>query len=261
MKTALSGRLWETGSGYTKNFREQIEIAAELGYEGIELRYPLIPPREEWEETRAQLDAAKVELVFAPAAALPTDDETKSDLIRVLDAVQFLGGRYLKLMPTSENQLDAMRQTAQLAAERNIQLLSQLHVNTLTDTVDSTQNTLEKLNDSNVGLIFDACHIPFTKDTSIEEAVRRLAPWIRLVNLQSYKPAQEGDGLEHSEIGGRNWSQALPGEAGGTDLAEEIRQTQKIGFNSWYTAMPAVDASMQPMEVARAYKQFLDGLS
>jgi sugar phosphate isomerase/epimerase len=261
MKLALSGRLWETGGGYTANFREQIEIAAELGYDGVEMRYPLVPARGEWDDVRAALRQARLELVFAPAAALPTTDEKKADLLRVLDALQFLGGRYLKLLPKSEDELDAMRLTAELASERGIQLVSQLHANTLTDTIARTRSTLEALAGSNVGLIFDACHIPFVEEAGIAEAVQRLAPWIKIVNLQSYKPARADDGLGHIDINGREWSLALPGDAQGTDLAEAVRQTQQSGFDGWYVAMPAVDASMQPLDVARAYKQFFDGLA
>ena len=97
-----------------------------------------------------------------------------------------------------------MRLAADLGAERGIRVLSQLHANTLTDTVERTERFFNVLDHSNLGLIFDAAHIPFSEEISIEEAIARLWPWIEHVNLQSYKPARDDDGLQHFSINGRD---------------------------------------------------------
>jgi sugar phosphate isomerase/epimerase len=257
MKLALSGRLWETSQGYTNTLTDQIKIAADLGYHGVEARYPLIPSPGELEGVRDALQQHSIELVFAPAAGVPNSEEKKADFIRVLDALKHMGARYLKQIPGSESDLDGMRLAADLGAERGIKILPQLHSNSLTDTVERCEQFFKAANHPNLGLIFDACHLPFTVDTPIEEAVQRLLPWIELVNLQSYKPSSDSDGLQHANINGRDWSLALPSDRAGTDLATAVRALQHGGYDGWLIAMPAVDPSMDPMVVARAYHDFL----
>jgi sugar phosphate isomerase/epimerase len=259
MKLALSGRLWETAQGYTSTFAEQIGIAADLGYEGIEMRYPLVPERTAWDETRRQLEQADITLVFAPAG-IPRDEAGYQDVERVLDALKTMGGSYLKVIPTAEGDEEGMRRTADLGAERGIKVLSQLHANTLTDTVERTERFLREVNHPNLGLIFDACHIPFVEELPIETAVQRLRPWINLANVQSYKLASDDHTLQRSKIGNDEWVLALPGDPAGTDLAESIRALRAAGYDGWVTVMPAVDPTWDPIEVAKAYRDFLQPL-
>lgn len=257
MKIAISGRLWETPQGYSSSLLQQIEVAAELGYQGVEARYPLIPEMSEWDAIKESLARHNIELVFAPAAGVPSTPAAREDLIRVLDFLQHCGARFLKLIPMTEADHDAMRLAADLGAERGIKVLAQLHAETLTDTVARTEQFFQALNHPNLGLIFDAAHIPFSEEISIAEAATRLWPWIELVNLQSYKPAEASDGMQHSSINGREWSLALPGDAEGTDLSAAIGVLRRLGYDGWLTVMPAVDASTSALEVARAYRSWL----
>lgn len=259
MKLALSGRLWESAQGYTSNFNEQIQIAADLGYDGIEMRYPLIPERNEWDATRQRLEKAGITLVFAPAM-IPRDEAGYEDATRVLDALKAMGGSYLKVIPSAEGDVEVMRRVADLGAERGIKVASQLHANTMTDTVARTESFLTAANHDNLGLIFDACHIPFVEELPIDTAVQRLKKWIWIANVQSYKLAAEGDGLQRSNIGGRDWVLALPGDPEGTDLATSMRSLKSAGYDGWVTVMPAVDPTWDPIDVAKSYRDFLQPL-
>lgn len=263
MKLALSGRLWETPQGPSLSLAEQIPAVAELGYEGFELRYPLLPPRSEWEATRELLQRHNVQLVFTAAGGAPSTPEKKDDFIRVLDTVQFLGGKFVKQIPKAEADREAMRVAAELGAERGIKVLTQYHSNSLTETVAGIEQFFEAVNHPNLGLIYDSCQIPFSEELpfSIEEAVTRLRPWIDLVNLQSYKPSTADDGLNHVAINGREWSLALPDDAAGTDLATTIRVLRESGYDGWWTVMPAVEPGTQPRDVATAYRNFVTALA
>jgi sugar phosphate isomerase/epimerase len=258
MKLALSGRLWETSQGYTSTLLEQIGHAAKLGYQGIEARYPVIPPREEWDVVTSTLAQHNIELVFAPGGGVPSTPEKREDLIRVLDFLKHCGAPFLKQIPTGENDHDAMRLAADLGAERGIRVLSQYHSNSLTDTVEKTEKFFQTLEHPNLGLIWDSCHIPFSDTVSIEEAIERLWQWIELVNLQSYKPSTPDDGLQHAAINGREWSTALPDDPTGTDLKTTIEVLKQRGYDGWLVVMPAVDPTMQAVDVARAYRDFLN---
>jgi sugar phosphate isomerase/epimerase len=260
MKIALSGRLWETPQGPSQNLEQQIEAAAALGYEGFEIRYPLLPQKSEWEKTRDLLLRHNMQHVFSAAGGTPSTPDKRDDFIRVLDTAAFLGAKYIKQIPRDdESEIAAMRVAADLGAERGIKIVSQYHSNSLTDTVEKTERFFEKLDHPNVGIIFDACHIPFTESPvlSIEEVATRLRPWIDLANLQTYKPSVEGDGLMHTKINGREWSLALPGEEDGTDLRAALGVLRSQGYDGWLMVMPAVDPSQQPLEVAKSYRDFL----
>lgn len=255
MKLAISGRLWES-EAHRNTLIEQIAIAGQLGYEGIEARYPVIPEKGEWDAVKLALEKHGVKLVFAPGAGVPDTEEKRDDLVRVLDFLQHCGGRFLKIIPRNEADLDAMRLAADLGGERGVKVLSQYHSNSLTDTTPRCEAFIEAAAHPNIGLIFDACHIPFSESLSIEESLQRLGPWIDLVNLQSYKPAKDDDGLQHAAINGKEWSMALPGDAEGTDLRATISLLKARGYNGWLTVMPAVDPTNRPLEVAKAYVDF-----
>jgi sugar phosphate isomerase/epimerase len=259
MKIALSGRLWEHPLGADTTLAEQIQAAAELGFSGMEIRYPRLPQKQDWEEVKQLLERNEIELVFTAGPGVPETDQLKTEFVRVLDTVQFLGGKFLKQIPKDEADPQAIIWAADESAKRGIKLLSQYHSNSATDTVAKTEELFKTINHPNFGLIFDACHIPFTEDPllSIEEAVTRLRPWIDLVNLQSYKPAKQNDGLNHVTINGTDWSLALPGDPEGTDMAAAINTLKAQGYDGWLVAMPAVDPSAQPLVVGRAYADFL----
>ncbi len=263
MKLALSGRLWETPQGPSQNLEQQIEAAAALGYEGFEIRYPLLPQKSDWEKTRDLLARHNMQHVFSAAGGAPSTPEKREDFIRVLDTAAFLGAKYIKQIPRDdESEIEAMRVAADLGAERGIKIVSQYHNNSLTDTVERTERFFDKLDHPNVGIIFDACHIPFTESPvlSIQEVATRLRPWIDLANLQTYKPSVEGDGLQHTKIGAREWSLALPDAANSTDLRGALGVLRGQNYDGWLMVMPAVDPSQTPLEVAKSYRDFLQSV-
>src|SRR5690606_27307162 len=112
-------------------------------------------------------------------------------------------------------------------------------------------------NHANYGLIFDACHLPFSESTSIDEAAKRLAPWTDVLNLQTYKLAQSGSVRAAQTIGGQDWEMTMPDDSDGTDLAESIRAVRASGFDGWAVVMPAVDPADEIDAVAQAYQTWI----
>ena len=256
MKLALSGRLWESVKGDQTSLPEQFARAADWGYTGFEIRKSHMPPREEWDATRDALQKNNLQLVFTPLGGIPVDEESIADFQNAIEFVAHLDGKFARLIPREEN-YDALRRAADLAGEKGVKLISQLHVNTLTDTVAHCEEFFAKLNHANYGLIFDACHLPFSETTSIEEAAKRLAPWTDVLNLQTYKLAQPGSARAAQTIGGQDWEMTMPDDADGTDLATSVRAVRENGFDGWAVVMPAVDPVDQIDAVAKAYQTFL----
>jgi sugar phosphate isomerase/epimerase len=260
MKLALSGRLWESTKGDQTPLSEQFAQAANWGYSGFEIRKSHMPPREDWDFTREHLQKNNLELVFLPLAGMPVDEESTTDFQNAIDFIAHLNGKFARLIPRQEN-YDALRRAADLAGEKNVKLISQLHVNTLTDTVAHCEDFFAALDHPNYGLIFDACHLPFSETTSIDEAAKRLAPWTDVLNLQAYKLAQAGSARAAQTIAGNDWEMTMPGDADSTDLTESIRAVRANGFDGWALVMPAVDPADKIEEVAKAYKTFLTPLT
>lgn len=259
MKIALSGRLWESTKGDQTPLSEQFAKAAAWGYQGFEIRKSHMPSREDWDSTREHLQKNNLELVFVPLAGVPIDDESTADFKNVIDFIAHLDGKFARLIPRDDN-YDALRRAADLAGEKNIKLISQLHVNTLTDTVARCEEFFAILNHPNYGLIFDACHLPFSETTSIDEAAKRLAPWTDVLNLQTYKLAQAGSARKAQAIASKDWEMTMPGDPGSTDLVESIRAVRTYGFDGWALVMPAVDPTDDIETVAKAYKSYLTTL-
>ena len=260
MKLALSGRLWESVKTDQTPLPQQLADAADWGYQGFEIRKSQLPAREEWDATREALQKNNLELVFVPLGGLPVDEESTADFQNAIEFIAHLNGKFARLIPREEN-YDALRRAANLAGERGVKLISQLHVNTLTDTVQHCEEFFAKLNHPNYGLIFDACHLPFSETTSINEAAKRLAPWTDVLNLQTYRLAQAGSARGSQTIGGKDWEMTMPGDPGGTDLAESLRAVRANGFDGWALVMPAVDPADQIDAVAKAYQRFLAPLT
>ena len=260
MKLALSGRLWESVKNDQTPLAEQFAKAADWGYAGFEIRKSHMPQRQDWDSTREHLQENNLELVFVPLGGIPVDAESTADFQNAIEFIAHLNGKFARLIPREEN-YDALRRAADLAGECGVKLISQLHVNTLTDTVQHCEEFFAKLNHSNYGLIFDACHLPFSETTSIDEAAKRLAPWTDVLNLQTYKLAQAGSARGAQTIAGKDWEMTMPGDANSTDLAESIRAVRANGFDGWALVMPAVDPADEIEAVAKAYKTFLTPLT
>ncbi|MEO6908536.1 MAG: sugar phosphate isomerase/epimerase [Abditibacteriaceae bacterium] len=259
MRIALSGRLWESVQDDQTPLAKQFANAAAWGYQGFEIRKSHMPLRRDWDATREHLQKNNLKMVSSPVAGPPTDEESTKDFQNSIDFIAHLNGEFARLIPRDAN-YNALRRAADLAGEKNVKLISQLHVDTLTDTVARCEEFFATLNHPNFGLIFDACHLPFSESTSIDEAAKRLAPWTDVLNLQTYKLAKAGSARGAQTIDGKDWEMTLPDDADGTDLAESIRAVHANGFDGWMLVMPAVDPADNLESVAKAYKTFLTPL-
>ena len=243
MRLALSSRLWESADGYAVDQMQHLAIARELGYDGVEMRYPLLPRRpEEIRRIAAALRDLDLTAVFGPCAGVPEDDRSRADASRVMDVLQQLGARWVKCIPMREDQAQGMVQLADMAEARGMILCTQLHAGTLTDTVERTEDFLRDVDHPSLGLIFDAAHLQLAGDPDLEGALQRLGPWLELVNVQC---------LSRDPASG-TWVPALPDA---TDLAPLLRALPSP--RPWLTVMPACVAGQDPMAVARTYRQAL----
>ena len=246
MKLALSSRLWESADGYAVDQLQHLEIARELGYVGVEMRYPLRPRgRGEIRVIDAALRDQGLTAVYGPCAGVPDDQASWEDASRVMDTLHDLGAGWIKCIPMNEEQVPGMVKLADMAQERGMILCTHLHVNTLTDTVANAEKLLRQVDHPHLGTIFDAAHLNMSGDSDVHSAVQRLMPWLQLVNVQC---------VTHEDNSG-DWKQVLPDDPGATDHSAVLRALPSL--DTWVIVMPSCATGQDPLDVARRYREAL----
>ena len=109
-----------------------------------------------------------------------------------LDLAEALGARLLRVCLKQPEDIRYAQAAADEAAERGLTLVHQCHTLSLFETLDGMVDTLEKINHSNFGLIFEAANLEGCRQEYGLEAVQRVAPWIRNVYLQNQQLNSEG---------------------------------------------------------------------
>ena len=95
MKFGLSGRLFESRSGYTVNLREFLVLARDLGYDGVEIRYPQLPletPAAQVAEAASWLRELNLTWSFGTVEGIVGED-IKLDRVLVREPNGVLAGR------------------------------------------------------------------------------------------------------------------------------------------------------------------------
>ena len=257
MKLSLSGRLWETAKGYRIDLPGHIRTAAELGFPGIELRYPLLPKPEDASGILKLLRQQGVTPVLAFCAGIPHDTASRADYERVLAILHALNTPFVRIAVTQPIDIPAIQAAARMAEAFHLQVLIHVHINTACDRVEPALSILKAVDRPNVGLLADPLHLVLAGEPDPVAALNRLAPHLRLVNLQAMRHTRppEPDGELH--MAGAHWTRCLPGESGGIDFAAVLNDLRRLKYDGWLNIMPAVGETEDPVATARAYRTFL----
>jgi sugar phosphate isomerase/epimerase len=257
MKFSISGRLWETKGGYRLGLLEQVGIARQLGYEGLEVRYPLLPAEGEAGAVRARLEDAGIAPTLCFCAKVPVDAASRQDALRVVRTVRALGGDAVRLAVMKGEDLPAVREFAAAAADLGARVLLHLHANTACDTAEHAIHALETVGHPNAALLADPAHLALSGEKDIPGALARLRPWIAFVNVQDFR--RTGPNEPPGEVAGYDgrWTRVLPGDEGGVDWRGVLGALGGLGYRGWLNVMCATSASEDPVAVARVYRQKL----
>ena len=257
MKLALSGRLFETQTGYTLDLEAFLEFARACGYDGVEIRYaqlPLETPSAKLDETAALLGTLGLAWSFGAVEGI-VGETAFERAVRMLDVHRRCGCRFTRFTVSRPDDIVWAQRFADEAARRGLRLITQLHNGTLTDNVAHSLDTLERIGRPNVGLAFEACHLRFDGNEQYAEAIRPLRDRLFGVSLQSFKPAGRTDPKEMLvHVNGRPYVRALPGDPEGTDFQKIFGVLREVGFGGFATVMADVAPGMDRCEVARRYQ-------
>lgn len=148
-----------------------------------------------------------------------------------LDLAESLGARMIRVALKTEDDIPHARRAADAAAERDIHLLHQCHIQSLFETVEGCVETLEAVNRPNFGLIYEAANLDECGQPYGGDSIRRLAPWIRNVYLQNLRLGPEGAVTLETWCRGPVSFDLIPiAEPGGVDFSSVFQGLQEIGY-------------------------------
>ena len=257
MKLALSGRLFETQTGYTLDLEAFLKFARECGYDGVEIRYPQLPletPSAKLDETAALLKTLGLAWSFGAVEGIAGDTAFER-AVRMLDIHRRCGCGFTRFTVSRPDEIIWAQRFADEAARRGLRLITQLHNGTLTDNVPHTLDTLKRIGRPNVGLAFEPNHLRFDGNEQYAEAIRPLRDCLFGVSLQNFKPAGHADPKEMLVlVNGRAYVRALPGDPEGLDFQRIFSTLREVGFGGFATVMADVAPGLDRREVARRYE-------
>ncbi|MBE2204596.1 MAG: sugar phosphate isomerase/epimerase [Chthoniobacterales bacterium] len=254
MKLSLSGRLWQTSDGYSITLREHIALARQFGYEGLEVRHPMLPGGDEIGAIKSLLCEARLVPVFCFCAGLPRTEASWSDALRVAETMQALGGEAVRVAVTQSDELEVVRDLAVRLDPLGLAVLVHNHLDTLCDTTEKSLAVLEKIGHPRVRLLLDCAHLLMAEETNLPRALERLLPWVDVVNVQNVCRAEGGN------IRGTHdcWRHVPPHHPGGIAFSEILRHLQYLGFDGWLNVMTAVSPDEDAAAFAKDYWNLLD---
>ena len=109
-----------------------------------------------------------------------------------LNLAEALDSTLIRVCLKTEHDIAAARHAADESAERGITLVHQCHTQSLFETVDDIERRLKQIDHPNFGLIFEPANLEGCRQDYGPETIKRLAPWIRNVYLQSQRLNPDG---------------------------------------------------------------------
>ena len=256
-KLALSGRLFERDYRENVPLREFAKIASDIGYEGVELRktqvYLETPPSEVKEYARILKDHG-LEVVCMTPRGYPVLED--ADLwIRYLELAAALDCRLIK-MGDAGGGLDRTRRCAELAQGYGIRIGLNNHIGTeenpnCTETIDGTAEYLERLNHSNFGILYDACHLFISGSDYGPRAIDRIRDKIFYVLFQYVvETAIEDSDLTYH---GHHFRSGMIGETNGPNFKEVVTGLKQINYSGFLGVIAPMRETEPPAQTARTY--------
>ena len=123
------------------------------------------------------------------------------------------------------------QRAADQAAERNLKLVHQCHTQSLFETVDGIEQTLQRIARPNFGLIYEPANLELCAQDYRYKTIQRLAPWIFNVYLQNQILKPDGKLTLQTWCRGPVAFDLVPiSEPGGIDFAAVFEGLARISY-------------------------------
>ena len=261
-----------TQSLWDRSLEEAIEVAARVGYDGVEIVcYPPHLPLDHLQRLSdsipKKLDALQLEVASRTVITDFVTPETIPDNVRFLDSIVDLAAPYntrlVKMSPGAptadrgtpeqwESAITHIAECADHARDKRVALAIETHLGQLSNTLDGTLRLVRGIDRPNVGVVLDWCNIMVEGGDPLE-ATEALGEHILLVHAKDGHMVKEGP----------RWDPIGEGELDYPALLGALGRTGYEGFISVESLLvdPRYDFTGRPTDPERIVAGELAGLS
>ena len=237
---SLSGFLFEDNRGkQSLTFNDFATLAHEAGYAGVELRKTQINldmPTDTVDQYRTILDDNDLSVTCMTPRGLPISIEERNEYFkRYLELAVNMRCPLLKISGIAVKDTSWLSNAVQIAANYDIDLAINTHINSPTETVFGAQKLAHSIGSSHFGLLYDCMHLCIA-DEDYLSAIETLYPHIRGLLVQCLRPAAE-DEIPVIQHTGKTYAKTCIDQTPIQDWAAVISKFKSFGYDGWITVI------------------------
>jgi sugar phosphate isomerase/epimerase len=173
-----------------------------------------------------------------------------------------LGASMVRVALKKEEDIPWAQRAADEAAERGRKLVHQCHSQSLFETVDGIERTLQRIDRPNFGLVYEPANLELCAQDYAAGAVRRLAPWIFNVYLQNQVLKPDGKVTLNTWCRGEVPFDLVPiHQSGGIDFRKVFEALKTINYRGPITVHQAQIEGESAEATAKATASYLTELA
>lgn len=179
-----------------------------------------------------------------------------------LELARAFGAPLLRVAVKTEQDIGWAQRAADQAAEHGLKLVHQCHTQSLFETVDGIERTLQSIDRPNFGLVYEPANLELCDQSYGPETVRRLAPWIFNVYLQNQVLKADGKWTLNTWCRGAVPFDLIPiHHEGGIDFRRVFEGLAAIGYRGPVTVHQAQIGNETVEESVKATAACLQALA
>lgn len=263
MKLSLSVRIAE---GFLSKeipilpFDDVVAIAARAGYSAVCMRASQVGIQSTTETVKEAVERMRqtgltVSMVTGDFDIVYNNERGPSALRNIgpyLRLATELGATLVRVALKCQDDIAWGQRAADEAAEVGIRLAHQCHTLSLFETVDSIENTLQRINRDNFGLVYEPANLELCGQDYRQATILRLAPWIFNVYLQNQVLRSDGAVTLDTWCRGPVAFNIIPVHApGGLDFPLVFQGLERIGYQGFVTVHQSATEGETPAESAQ----------
>ena len=269
MRLSLSVRVSESFGNKREvsiPFGDLAAIAQESGYQALCMRPSVLGIQhgpERVREIRAILEGHGLEVsMITGDFSVPENTWDGPGGLREitphLDLAEGLGAGLIRVCMKCEDDIRFAASAADEAAERDIRLAHQSHMQSLFETVEGSLDVLRRISRPNFGLIYEPSNLALCGEDYGPETLKAFAPYIFNVYLQNHVPEEGGPRPASTWAQGEVASRIYPLDSGkGIRFDRVFEGLRMVNYDGWITLHHAFDGGLSPSEAARRSADFL----
>jgi sugar phosphate isomerase/epimerase len=242
-------------------------LAAKAGFSGLSMRASVVsidtsPARVA--EVRSTLDQENLDVSMVMGdIPLATNGPAAIQALRgitpYLDLAERLGGRLVRVMMHSDEDVPHAQHAADEAAERGITLAHQTHWGTLCETVGGTLETVRRVDRDNFGITFEPANILACGEDHDADAIARLAPHLVNVYFQNVVLDPDGAHIFKTRARGLVPLRYVPlADPSGLSAKSLVQALRRVGYEGWLSVhQPLLEGQRVEDAIAEAADVFL----